>query len=370
MESDLVKVSKWLLPLSWLYGAGVNFRNALFEMGILQSRRFSTPVISVGNITCGGTGKTPFVEYLIRLLRKRFKVAVLSRGYKRRSDGYILASLDTPMQVIGDEPWQLRQKFRNIYVAVDKDRVRGISTLCTDSQTKDVEVVLLDDAYQHRYVEPGINILLVDYHRLITSDELLPAGRLREPAENKDRASIVVVTKCPFNITPMDYRVIQKNLDLRPYQKLFFSAIKYSSMKGLFTDNERNIESLRPEEAVLLLTCIAVPEQMRQDLGRYTRKLTSVSFPDHHYFSSDDVQEINMRFKSLPSPRVAVTTEKDATRLLRTKGLSDELCKSLYVLPVRVEILRGEAELFNNKIMNYVLKNRRNGNVAKQAAEH
>ena len=162
MEGDFIKINDWLLPLSWIYGAGVRLRNQMFEMGMLKSRSFDIPVISVGNITVGGSGKTPHVEYLINLLRDKVKVAVLSRGYKRKSKGYMLATADTPMSDIGDEPYQMKKKFADIYVAVDKNRCHGIDQLTTNEETSDTDVILLDDAYQHRYVKPGVNILLVD----------------------------------------------------------------------------------------------------------------------------------------------------------------------------------------------------------------
>ena len=170
MEGDFIKIREWLLPISWLYGIGVWVRNQCFQMGILKSRSFKEPVISVGNITVGGSGKTPHVEYLINLLRKQMKVAVLSRGYKRKSKGYVIADKSTTMQEIGDEPFQMKTKYPDIYIAVDKNRCNGIERLTTDEETKDTDVILLDDAYQHRYVKPGINILLVDYHRLIIYD--------------------------------------------------------------------------------------------------------------------------------------------------------------------------------------------------------
>ena len=192
MEGDFIKINEWLLPLSWLYGVGVKLRNLLFETGVLKSRSFQVPVISVGNITVGGTGKTPHVEYLIELLRDKFKVAVLSRGYKRKSRGYILADDSSTESDIGDEPFQMKQKYADISIAVDKDRCHGIDQL-TDNDKK-LDVILLDDAFQHRYVKPGINILLVDYHRLIIYDRLLPAGRLREPLSGKNRADIVIIT--------------------------------------------------------------------------------------------------------------------------------------------------------------------------------
>jgi tetraacyldisaccharide 4'-kinase len=205
----------------------VGLRNALFEMGVLRSKSYDVPVISVGNITVGGTGKTPHVEYLIELLKDDINVAVLSRGYKRKSKGFVLADKDTPMEQIGDEPFQMKQKYPDITVAVDANRRRGIEKLIEGKAGKNIGVILLDDAFQHRYVKPGINILLVDYHRLVIYDELLPAGRLREPVKSKDRADIVIITKCPQDLNPMEFRVITKAMKLYPYQQLFFSTHEY-----------------------------------------------------------------------------------------------------------------------------------------------
>ena len=192
-------------------------RNLLFDTEVLKSRSFSVPVISVGNITVGGAGKTPHVEYLVKLLHNRVKTAVLSRGYKRKTKGFVVAGRNTTIMDIGDEPYQMHQKFPDITVAVDKNRCHGIDMLMTNPETSGIGVVLLDDAFQHRYVKPGINILLTDYHRIITDDMLLPAGRLREPVNGKDRADIVIVTKCPADIKPMEYRVLQRNMNLFPY---------------------------------------------------------------------------------------------------------------------------------------------------------
>lgn len=220
MEGDFIKINEWLTPFSWLYGLGVGFRNQMFELGILKSKSYDIPVIAVGNITVGGAGKTPHVEHLVRLLHDKVKVAVLSRGYKRKSRGYVLADKQSTARDIGDEPYQMMKKFPDIHIAVDKKRCHGIDRLITDESTKDTDVILLDDAYQHRYVKPGINILLVDYHRLIIYDKLLPAGRLREPQSGKSRADIVIITKCPKDLKPMEFRVLTKALNLYPYQKL------------------------------------------------------------------------------------------------------------------------------------------------------
>ncbi len=366
MEGDLVHINEWLLPLSWLYGIGVGIRNTLFDMGVLKSQTYNIPIIDIGNLTVGGTGKTPHTEYILRLLRQQnYKVAVLSRGYKRKTSGYVLADEQSSVEEIGDEPWQMKQKFPEVYIAVDRDRRRGIKHLCTDEATKDVEVILLDDAYQHRYVKPGVNILLIDYHRMITDDKLLPAGRLREPKEGIGRANIVIVTKCPHDIKPMGFRVIQKVLNLMPFQRLYFSTFRYGRLQALFSCNERQLSSLADEASVLLLTGIASPEQVKLDLSRYTSQIATLSYPDHHYFTAADVREINETHRRLPKPSIIVTTEKDATRISLTEGLSDEVKEALYMLPVRVEFMRNEKESFNEKISSYVLKNSRNSILAK-----
>lgn len=358
-------IHRWLVPLSWLYGAGVTLRNTLFDMGVLSSQHYDIPIIDVGNLTVGGTGKTPHTEFLLHLLIPQYRVAVLSRGYRRKTRGYVLATAESTVEDIGDEPWQMRQKFPNAYVAVDSNRRRGIERLCHDKATCDVEVILLDDAYQHRYVQPGLNILLMDYHRLVTDDLLLPAGRLREPKEGMARANIIVVTKCPLRMTPMDYGVVHRTLEPRPYQQLFFSTFRYGPMQKLFGKGQRLLSDIQPCESVVLLTAIARPQQMLQDLQQYTSHITPLAFPDHHYFTPTDVSRINRTLAAMPSPRLIITTEKDATRLHSLQGLSPEVREAMYVLPVEVSIMRNEESIFNKKIIGYVRKNSRNSIVAK-----
>ena len=373
MEGDLIYINKKLRPLSWLYGLGVGFRNLLFETGILKSHTYATPVISVGNITVGGTGKTPHVEYLIRLLKDKTNLAVLSRGYKRKSRGFLLADNDSTMYDIGDEPFQIKQKFPDITVAVDKKRTRGISRLINGEAGKDIDVILLDDAFQHRYVRAGISILLVDYHRLIIYDELLPSGRLREPVGSKDRADIVIVTKCPPDIKPMDYRVITKAMALYPYQQLYFSTHEYGNLERLENldslDHLERLEDLA-DKHVLLLTGIASPEQMKLDLEPYAKEIHPLAFADHYQFKGKDIQKINDTFSSLPSPKCIITTEKDAVRLRTVEGLSDEVQQHLYVLPIRIKLLLDQEESFNKHIIDYVRKNSRNSILAKDKDDY
>ena len=366
MEGDYIKINRWLRPLSFLYGLGVELRNQLFELNILKSRSFTTPVISVGNITVGGTGKTPHVEYLVRLLSKEAKVAVLSRGYKRKTHGYQLADKDSTMRDIGDEPYQMKLKFPNIEVAVDANRCEGIDHLINDEQTKDTDVIILDDAYQHRYVKPGINILLVDYHRLIIYDELLPSGRLREPIESKKRADIVIITKCPDSLNPIDYRVLTKAMKLYAYQSLFFTSLHYGAPYLLFGGDETRVPK-KQDSDVLLLTGIASPEQMIDDVQPNVKSLKPLTFPDHHAFSPRDIEKINNAFAAMPQEsRVILTTEKDAARLRNVSGLSEDVKQRLLVLPVEVKFMLDGEEIFNDKIKSYVRKNSRNSILVKR----
>lgn len=358
MEGGFIKINEWLLPLSWLYGLGVRFRNFLFDVGVLKSRAYRMPIISVGNITVGGTGKTPHVEYLARLLKDKLGVAILSRGYKRKGKGYVLAGADTTMEQIGDEPFQMKQKFPDVTVAVDKNRRRAIEHL---SANDSVDVILLDDAFQHRYVKPGLNILLVDYHRLIIYDQLLPAGRLREPLDGKNRADIVIITKCPKDLKPVEYRVITRAMNLYPFQYLYFSTLEYEPLQPVFgtaTSRSLSMEQLK-EQNVLLLTGIASPRQLTEELTPQVKSLTSLVFADHHNFSRKDIRQLNDVFDYMPMPRMVITTEKDAARLTNCSGLSDEVRQALYKLPVRISFMLDQEDSFDQNILEYVQKNAR-----------
>ena len=363
-EGDFIRLNEWLAPLSWLYGIAVRFRNQLFDMGVLKSHSFDLPVISVGNITVGGSGKTPHVEYLVRLLKDKAKVAVLSRGYKRKSKGYVLAGKDSTTAQIGDEPYQMKCKFSDIYIAVDKKRKEGIERLMNDPETRDVEVIVLDDAFQHRYVKPGLNILLVDYHRLLIYDKLLPVGRLREPKEGKNRADMVIVTKCPADLKPMEFRVLTRAMELYPFQSLYFTTLKYGRLKQMFGNRTMELKELSRKN-VLLLTGIASPDQMMLDLRPYNKDIRHMEYGDHHQFTEQDVHDVEQAFNELEPPRIIITTEKDKTRLEHMRQLmGKEVCDSLYVLPVEIRFMLGKENEFNNKIIDYVRKNSRNSRLA------
>ena len=361
-------ISYLLFPLTMWYAAGVRFRNIFYALGLKKQEAPHITTIGVGNLSTGGTGKTPHVEYLLRLLSNNYSTAMLSRGYKRKSKGFILADKDTTMPDIGDEPYQMKQKFPSVTIAVDKNRCHGIDLLTENDQHLDV--ILLDDAFQHRYVKPGINILLVDYHRLIIYDKLLPAGRLREPLSGKNRADIVIVTKCPKDLKPMEFRVITKAMSLYPYQQLFFTTLEYSELQKGFP-NARHTEvpqlSDLKDTHVLLLTGIASPEQMVHDLTPYCDHLSPLTFSDHHQFRKKDIRLINESFAALPSPKCIITTEKDATRLQNAEELSDEVKAHLYILPVRICFMQEQENIFNHNSRNSILAQVKNDNKPKDS---
>ena len=361
MNRPSIRICRALYPLACLYGAGVWLRNLLFDRGWLPSRSFPLPVISVGNLTVGGTGKTPHTEYLIRLLHPRWQTAVLSRGYRRRTSGFVLGTSRTTAADIGDEPCQMLRKFPGLRVAVDADRCHGIARL-TDGQTAPgTEVILLDDAFQHRYVRPGLSLLLIDYHRPVTADTLLPAGRLREPVAGKRRADLLIVSKCPPDMGAAERREWERRLACLPRQRLFFTTLTYGALYPLGGGAARPLHSLGAADAVLLLTGIASPAALLQELARHTRHVTPLTFADHHAFTAADLRRLEQAFGQLPhGRRLIITTEKDATRLADCPHLPAPLRAALYVLPVEVSFLFGEAGTFNQTITEYVQQHLRN----------
>ena len=368
MSKGQNKINKWLYPASWIYGAGVWLRNKLFDWGYYKQQSFDLPVICIGNITVGGTGKTPHTEYLIKLLQTNYQVSVLSRGYKRKSKGFILANENSSVQAIGDEPFQMKQKFPKAHIAVDSNRCNGIEQLCRKSITPATDVVLLDDAFQHRYVKAGLNILLIDYNRLITEDTLLPAGRMREHESGKYRAQIVIITKCPPDMTPMDYRVIYNQLELHAFQQLYFTTLNYGKLKPLFNGGkEYPIQNIHPAVHILLITGIANPKPLKEELSKYKNKIHALSFSDHHDFSATDMRTIEQKFNQLPeNKRMIVTTEKDAVRMVSHPQIPDSIKPYIYVLPIEVCFLQEQQNAFNQNILDYVRKNSRNSRFSEE----
>jgi len=347
---------------------GVNLRNKLFDWKIFRSKSFDIPVICIGNITVGGTGKTPHTEYLVSLLKKQYAVAVLSRGYKRHTKGFILADARSTSSTIGDESFQIKTKYPDIRVAVDTNRVRGINKLL-ELDNPPVQVILLDDAFQHRYVEAGINILLTDFNRLICDDTLLPAGRLREPIKGKNRAHMVIVTKCPTDIKPIDFNIISKRLKLFPWQELYFTRLKYGGLIPVFKDNgspKRSLDTLNGKEQILLLTGIVSPDVMMEEIARYNKNIHLASYADHHNFSKKDLKKIARQFNQLSGEKLVITTEKDAARLLSHPDMDKDLKKNLYALPIEIDFLLNQENAFKQNIISYVRENKRNSILAEK----
>lgn len=362
----------WVLaPFTFLYGIAIGVRNKFFDWKLFASEEFDIPVISVGNLTVGGTGKTPHTEYLIGLLQDKHRVALLSRGYKRKTSGYRLATSNCGAKEIGDEPFQVKQKFPGIHVAVDGNRRRGIHHLCEDKVSNDVEVILLDDAFQHRYVVPGINILLTDYNRPIYEDALMPMGMLREPMASIYRAHVVIVTKCPTDIKPIDFRIVAKNLELRPYQRLFFTRFVYGDLHA-FTSPKRKkpLSTITADTHILLVTGIASATPMVEKLREHTEHIVHMEYGDHHSFTSAELQAISKQFSDMDIPdKLIITTEKDAARL-GGLSLDDTIKGNLYVLPIEVLFLQEQGETFNKYIIDYVNKNSRNRIVHQRTNAH
>jgi tetraacyldisaccharide 4'-kinase len=336
-------------------------RGKLFDMGVLRSEGFDIPIVCVGNLSAGGTGKTPHTEYLVALLsRYGLNVAVLSRGYRRARRGYILADANTTARTIGDEPYQIKRKFPHIRVAVDEKRVRGIRRLM-QLDAPAVDVILLDDAFQHRYVRAGLNILLTDFHQLFTNDALLPAGRLREPRSGRKRADMVIVTKCPRDCSGHCARSIEQQLKLLPRQQLYFSTISYGILKPLFEGQERSLQSVDEDAHIVLLTGIASYTLLQKELERYTPYVTLCTFADHHDFSARELHNVKRVFNRIDGDeKLIVTTEKDAARLTGHPAFPTKLKPHTYVLTIEVEFLLDQQDTFNQNIIHYVTSNPRN----------
>ena len=348
-----IKIYNSLVPMSLVFDIGTKLRNALYNKQWLSSKSYPLPVICVGNLAVGGTGKTPHTEYLIDLLQAQgLHVATLSRGYKRQTKGYLKATPQSAVQDIGDEPWQLMQNHPGITVAVDEDRCHGIEQLMQEQPKTDV--ILLDDAFQHRSVKTGLNILLTDYHRLYTRDMLLPAGRLRESKNGARRAHIVIVTKCPTNLSEAEANDIQAELHLLPHQQLYFSTIAYAKPLAIF-DAAPWPQDIDATYTLLAITGIAHPESMIDYLHSLTPHVEHMSYADHHDFTAKELQQIQQSFAQLPEKKLIITTQKDAARLQSLASLlTPAIRQHLYALPIQVQFLHQQQTAFNQSIINYL----------------
>lgn len=342
-----------LTPLSWIYGGVMWVRNKLFEAGLLREVQYDVPVIGVGNLTVGGTGKTPHVEYILEGLCPEYNVAVLSRGYKRKTKGFVLANSKSTPESIGDESWQIYHKYGlKAKVAVCEKRKEGIEKLL--KLFPDLDVIVLDDSFQHRWVCPDVNICLMEYGRPVYKDHLLPLGRLRESASGINRADMVIVTKCPDNTQQIELRIVAKELDLMKFQKLYFSRYSYDDLKPVFPDENPytvSLMSLTEDDAVFLLTGIAHPRYFVRHFREYPFHKKVAHYPDHHDFSRKDISAIAESFRNMKGERrVIITTEKDAVRLAHNPYFPNDLKPYIFFLPISVKMIQGLFDHDNNLI--------------------
>ena len=340
-----------LLPISLLYHIVLAIRHKLYDWHILKTTRFEKPVICVGNLKLGGTGKTPHTEYLIRLLKNDHRVATLSRGYGRRTKGFRLAETSSKFEDLGDEPLLYFKKYPGIQVAVDEDRVNGVTHLLGE---QGVNVVLLDDAFQHRSISAGLNILLTEYQRLYTDDYLFPAGTLRDVRSAAKRAEIIVVSKAPKDLDEEEKQQIINKLNISKGQKVYFSYLEYAPLQPLNEAAKR--VPIENTDSVLAFCGIADPKPFVEELKKHFKTVDFLSFADHHAYTENDVKTIVERYKTLSGEKkIIVTTEKDAARLTNSPYLCQFETVPLYDLPVSVRF--HEKEKFNKEILSYVRKN-------------
>ena len=337
-----------LFPFSLIYGLIIWIRNKMFDNGWLSTSEFNLPLIGIGNLTAGGTGKSPMVEFILARFIAQFRIAVLSRGYKRKTKGYALANPQSTALEIGDEPMQFYKKFPSATIAVGEERIVAIPQLLHD--VPETEVIILDDAFQHRYVTPGLNILLTDYNNLFTRDWFLPTGDLRDLKSGYKRANILMVTKCPPALTEEQREELTEELKPLPGQQMFFTSIHYGIPYHLFTKERR---PLNDRTEALLISGIANPKPLKRFLADNTAAYYDMLYGDHHIFSIDDLKEIRRRFENIGSPnKIIITTEKDAMRLVKfEQALIDY---PIYVLPIDMKFLFNGEKAFTELIANFI----------------
>lgn len=359
MSGKDIHIYTLLTPIAFLYGVGVRLRNRLFDWGVLPSVSFTLPVICVGNLAVGGTGKTPHIEYLLRLLLPRYRVAVISRGYKRKTRGFFLADTHSTAADIGDEPFQIKQKFPEVMLAVDGDRRRAIRTLQALPEQERPDVILMDDGFQHRYVKPSMSILLTDFHRLYFKDKLLPAGRLREPKGAVRRADAVIVTKSDPEITSLVCQEIEDRIDRGRSGEALYSYMSYEELQPLFPEraSERKRKEMGGVEEMMLISGIANPAPFKREMQQYASRLVSFDFPDHHDFTAEDFQRMEQQFNALSTEnKMIVVTEKDAARLREHPLLPSDWKPYLYLQPISIRFIAQGEKAFHKLIINHIEK--------------
>lgn len=351
IQSILVKLL--LAPFSLLYGLGVSIRNIFYKNEVLRPAKFDIPIISIGNLSIGGTGKSPHIEYLIEWLKEYIPVAVLSRGYKRNTTGFLLGSQAQDVMQLGDEPYQFMMKYPDTPVAVSESRELGIPMLL--KYHPETKIILLDDAFQHLSVKPYINILLTAYASPFTDDYLLPSGRLREWRSSYTRADIIIVTKCPDRLTPVEAKPLITKINARKHQSVFFTEYRYKMPYFVF--NPALTYSWKKESFVLLVSGIANTDYLENYIKQRVSYVHLLSFADHHWFSNYDLGQVKRHFDELPGPdKVIMTTEKDATRLQLHRDYILEHKLLIFVLPVEVSFLWNEEDRFKDTVAQKLLE--------------
>jgi tetraacyldisaccharide 4'-kinase len=344
-----------LFPFVLIYGLIIKVRNLLFDFRILPSERFNIPVISVGNLIAGGSGKTPMVEYIIRMLGGTAGIATLSRGYKRKTKGYRLAGENETVETIGDEPLQYHEKFTQINVAVCERRKEGIRRLIKDNA--DIETIILDDAFQHRYVNPELSILVTDYFKLFTKDWLLPFGRLREHISGRKRADIIVVTKTPRIFSPIVRKQLMEEINPYPGQLVCFSYINYHDFTPLYSGRCEYSAKTDNVYSIIMVSGIGNPGPMQEYLRRLCTDLELMEFPDHHTFTQKDLLMLKDKFKYLPTKRkIIVTTEKDAKRLQNDEAEAILGNLPIFYTPISFEFHPADKILFDQAVLSVAQK--------------
>ncbi|MFZ1263284.1 MAG: tetraacyldisaccharide 4'-kinase [Chitinophagaceae bacterium] len=337
-----------LLPLALLYWLVISIRNGLYNNNILKSVNFGLPVICVGNLSVGGTGKSPMVEYLVSKLRNQFVMATLSRGYKRKTRGYALANANTTALEIGDEPMQFYLKFPDVAIAVGEQRILAIPQLLHDRPA--TQAIILDDAFQHRAIRAGLNILLTDYSNLFTRDFYLPTGDLRDIKSSYRRAEILIVTKCKPDLTQIEKQGLIKEINPGANQDIFFTTLVYGEMYHITT---KQVFPPDTKTEILLVTGIANPRPLKKMLEEHSNSYHMLHYSDHHIFTIDDLSEIRQKFEKMEtSNKIILTTEKDAVRLVKFNNEIAEL--PVYVIPVRHSFLFQEGERFDNRVSDFI----------------
>lgn len=337
-----------LFPISWIYGLVLYVRHFMYNVGWKKSVSYNFPIIVVGNLSLGGTGKTPFTAYLCELLLGSYQIATLSRGYKRKSVGFFEVQKDHLPHEVGDEPCWLKMKFPTVSVNIGEDRVLSISYLLQKKPF--IDVVILDDAFQHRKLNAKMNIMLTEYANLFVDDDLLPVGYLRDVKYAATRANIIVVSKCPSNISDQQVQEsIKEKLNLLPSQELFFSVIVYKKPIPI-VENEHVFHTFRHHN-VLLVTGIANPQPLIEELTRKQANVTHLKFLDHFEFPYEEVIHIITTFDKMPSPKLVLCTEKDAVKIMRFKKYWKHL--PIFTIPVKTKIINNE-ERFLRIIKNYI----------------